>query len=114
MRHFGQIHHDVFSGDVLTQGKGQLRGKVFKFIRIQHLANADGGDGFVRNFYAYGFLIRDGRFNTHTGCGQTQGYIIRQADNFTDLNTGGRLQLVACNGRPLADVQQFCIHIKAS
>lgn len=95
MGHPGQVSVFGDSGDILTEGDGELAGVVVEFQAVAHLAEIDhlalGG----RDFETDGRFSGDGSFDSDRLGGEGEGDVVSEILDFVDADSGSQGDFVA-------------------
>lgn len=76
VRHFRQVEHHRFIGDILTYGNWQFHLSRLEFFRRYDRTHRHHRRFFVRDFYAYRTLARYRGYDTYAQSRKRKGYVV--------------------------------------
>ncbi len=98
--HFGQIRHDGFAGDIVTQGHGEHGFGLGIHIRGQHFTQAHDFPVLVGNLNPHHRFAGNHFHHPHADHRQRTGQVFGQIGNPAGLDPGGGLNLEPGHHRP--------------
>ena len=99
MRQPGDVAYDGISGDVPSHRKRQLAPGTAETVALQDFPERNGVLVAVGDFDADGRLSGNGRLDADPLRCQRKGNVVCQSGDLGDLDAGGRLYLIPCDGR---------------